>query len=375
MELAAYLARCEATLEVEPGDTQANFDFILGSEMLGRTEVSKNALKDWMAARPNCNEALYLQGLLARFKNESADQWGELFEYGLRCGKRGPVIKTSSKVWAGPDEMVESLLIISENGLGDFFRHAVHLERVQNVAKRCILACPAKLIELASRLWPLFDVMAIEGFDDDNATYDRYIYSGSLDRFFWNAETAPQKSGYFSKTKLNSEVWRDWLRTLSPKGKNIGFCFRSHMHNPLRDHYYSVLNDWCPVFGLEGFNFISLQYDCDPSEIYDFGHEAGFKIYVPPNLDQMNDLANVAGLISELDIVVSVGTMVADLSNALGIPTWRLHPGPLGCRAGRQEKTNPWYGAATTLYIRPGQDEWAGVMRSIRNDLSRGLPS
>jgi hypothetical protein len=69
--------------------------------------------------------------------------------------------------------------------------------------------------------------------------------------------------------------------------------------------------------------FINLHY-AGEEEIRKFEAQTRVGLHRWPDLDLKNDLENVAALMTELDVVISAPTTVAELAGALGVETWRV---------------------------------------------------
>jgi len=87
-------------------------------------------------------------------------------------------------------------------------------------------------------------------------------------------------------------------------------------------------------------------------------------------MDEMNDFADTAALIANLDLVVSVDTAVAHLAGALGKPVWLLDRFDHCWRwlAGRLD--SPWY-PTLRIYRQPSPGNWDAVLKEVARDLQR----
>ena len=108
-----------------------------------------------------------------------------------------------------------------------------------------------------------------------------------------------------------------------------------------RRRFYTELSEWQPLFDQKNIQLINLQYDNASFEIEDVNSRLNANIHVVDGLDLMNDLDGAAALTSTMDLVISAGTSVGDMSGALGVPTYMYgayrHPMCLGT------DDFPWY--------------------------------
>jgi hypothetical protein len=81
-----------------------------------------------------------------------------------------------------------------------------------------------------------------------------------------------------------------------------------------------------------------------------------------------NDFEDTAGLIAQLDLVISVDTSIAHLSGAMGVPTWLLVSKIHDWRWGNKGEINHYY-PSVKLYRQTILDDWGEVFSKISEDL------
>ena len=85
--------------------------------------------------------------------------------------------------------------------------------------------------------------------------------------------------------------------------------------------------------------------------------------------DDLLDFSDTAALIDEMDLVISVDTVVAHLSGAMGKKTFILLPYSPDYRWMLDRADSPWYPTAT-LFRQPSVGDWDSVISEIRQLLS-----
>ncbi|MCS6766520.1 MAG: tetratricopeptide repeat protein [Candidatus Protistobacter heckmanni] len=79
---------------------------------------------------------------------------------------------------------------------------------------------------------------------------------------------------------------------------------------------------------------------------------------------ELNDMADTAALIEQLDLVISVDTSVAHLAGALGKPTWLLVPHLPDWRWQLGREDSPWY-PAMRLFRQDVARDWSTVLGRV----------
>jgi hypothetical protein len=79
---------------------------------------------------------------------------------------------------------------------------------------------------------------------------------------------------------------------------------------------------------------------------------------------ELNDFADTASLIDNLDLVISVDTAVAHLAAAMGKPVWLLVPYAPDWRWMLDRTDSPWY-PTVQIFRQPSPGDWASPLNNI----------
>jgi hypothetical protein len=114
--------------------------------------------------------------------------------------------------------------------------------------------------------------------------------------------------------------------------------------------------------------FVSVQKEVHPADAVAMG-ERGDIVDAAPVL---GDFATTAGLLSELDLLITVDTRVAHLAGALGRPVWLMVSYIPDWRWLLDRDSSPWYPAAR-LFRLDETRTWGGVVERIREALGQWI--
>jgi hypothetical protein len=84
----------------------------------------------------------------------------------------------------------------------------------------------------------------------------------------------------------------------------------------------------------------------------------------------LNDFTETAGLIHELDLVITVDTGVAHLAGAMGKPVWLLLPFTPDWRWMLGREDSPWY-PTMRLFRQPAPKDWGSVIEHVKLELRK----
>ena len=87
--------------------------------------------------------------------------------------------------------------------------------------------------------------------------------------------------------------------------------------------------------------------------------------------DALTDLEATADALLEVDLVITVDTMLAHLAGALGRPVWTLPAFAPDMRWMLDRADTPWY-PTMRLFRQPAPHDWAGAFREVCRELISG---
>jgi Flp pilus assembly protein TadD len=305
----------------------------------------------------------------------------ELYEERWRSGQRqshrrgGPEPSFPQPIWNGPEAMgaepgpEASVLIWGEQGLGDeiwFAGYAPRLFEGGNTVLECDerLAALFRRSNLAKVIVPRCDPPRLEA-----RRAARQIAAGSLpllerQRPLKSGLPAHAPRGYLKVAPSRAEALRARLATLS-NGPTIGISWRSSKPNPARS-FEAPLDLWGPILGMSGVTFVNLQYDSDHRDLAQIRTKFGVHLVMFDDIDPLNDIDDLAALISVLDHVVSIANVNVPLCHGIGRDCHvALRHYQEDWRFQRNRDESPWL-PDCRFYWPPRDGDWESVFLQIR---------
>jgi hypothetical protein len=172
-----------------------------------------------------------------------------------------------------------------------------------------------------------------------------------------SVDLLPASVPYVHVPRVNVE----WTAERLPKrlGLRIGLCWRSGPFNPRRSLQFDELG---PLFACSAHQFFNLQEERQlaPSQ-------ETCTLLEPPK--EASDVRDLAALMLNLDLIITVDTMAAHLAGALGRPVWILLPFAADWRWMLDRLDSPWYPTARLFRQKP-QSPWSTVIAEVAKELS-----
>lgn len=365
--------RCYAmALEIVPQSAHVAYFAGMTAQMQGRTDDAMMAYRRAVAADPGHGRAHWNLAMLLLLQGDYPNGW-EHFEKRLLAAadnedwmkdvRRYLPLLGEHRLWHGEPLQERRLLIWDEQGLGDTLMMLRYLPLVrERGAGEVIVWCDPRLVRLVSllpdvdRVIAKPEAVAAASFDVHCSTMSLPFLLGS------NSQAAIPRSIPYLKVDAGTSIARAERLAALGLGRKVGLVWGGNKELA-RDALRSVaLRTFAPLFDLPGIVWVSLQKGEAAAQLADLG------LPVVDWMDECRDLLDTAGIVANLDLVISVDTSMAHLAGALGRPVWLLnrHESEWRWMLGRED--SPWY-PSMRIFTQPRAHDWDSVITRIRQEL------
>ena len=264
--------------------------------------------------------------------------------------------KLPGQEWDGSPLKDKTILVYSEQGLGDVIQFARYIPLLAQVGAKVHFVVPRPLYRLMQGLPGVTELLTDLR---PTITFDFHVPLLSIPKLMGiSLKTVPAQIPYL---RLASTA-----KLPVPAGTRIkvGIVWAGSPKH-VNDRHRSIdLDSFLSLASVNGVTLYSLQAGPRASDVVKQAHPA-LIIDLSPHL---KDFAETAAIVSQLDLVVCVDTSVAHLAGALGKPVWMLTPFSPDWRWLLERKDSPWY-PTMQLYRQSEPTRWDDVMGRIVADL------
>jgi Flp pilus assembly protein TadD len=352
-------------LSFAPGYPEALINLGSALQVTGRFDEAIATYRQGLAVSPDFPEAHFNLSLLMLMRGDFARGWDE-YEWRLKCRDRPEANRKFAKPqWDGSPLKGRTLLVHSEQGLGDAIQFVRYLPMITQRGATVVLDCQIELHQLFHTI-PGGCKTGLRG--EPLPHYDLHCALLSLPRIFKTTlENIPAEVPYLFPDPELINFWRKKLAASAPDfkmGLKIGLAWAGSATNKQDSVRSLSLDQFAPLARIPGVTFYSLQK----------GPAASQAKSAPPGLhliDYMDQFSNFsdAALIVNLDLIISVDTSVAHLAGALARPTWILIPWVPDWRWMLDRDDSPWY-PTVRLFRQTSMGDWPGVIKRVVEALS-----
>jgi tetratricopeptide (TPR) repeat protein len=269
--------------------------------------------------------------------------------------------------WDGTQALAgKTILLHAEQGLGDTIQFCRYAALVRAQGPRVVFEVQRPLVSL---MRSLEGVDALIGQGDPLPHFDLHCALLSVPRAVATTlATVPARTPYLAPPPEIATGWA--ARLANDSAWRVGLAWRgsrTHREDRLRSLALAQLDG---VLGVPGISFFSLHHELDEQDAR--------RAAACPNLvhlgSELSGLDATAGLVAQLDLVISVDTSLAHLAGALGRPLWVLLAHTPDWRWLLDRDDSPWYPSAR-LFRQRSPRGWDEVLARVADELRRATAS
>ena len=359
-------AYCKA-LEIAPGyaDAYNNLGNVL--QLQGNFEEAMVVYQKALEINSQFSEAHKNLGMLLLLTGEFEHGWKK-YEWRWECHDFPSENRNfPQSAWDGTNLSGKSILVWTEQGIGDEIMFANMLDTLSQMEVKIIAECEERLVPLFQRSFPKIQFVSREPKPNPillDKNIDYQVPIGSLAQWLRTDESQfPNKGPYLSASSEKVSQLRDKYEELTNDKLLVGISWKSINHG-IKKEKSTILENWTPILSQPDCFFVNLQYGDIKQEIGEYRSATGILIYMDQEINPLTNLDDFAAQISALDLIISISNTTVHMSGALGKEVWTLLPYIPDWRWMLEREDTPWY--PTMKLFRQNQiNDWSNVFQQV----------
>jgi tetratricopeptide (TPR) repeat protein len=345
-------------LKSDPQNYEAQYNLANVQRNLGRHDEAMQRYQQLLQRNPNHAEVHTSHAVLLLYQHEYAAGWQE-FEWRWKLAKPR---NFSQPWWNGESLANKTILLWSEQGLGDTLHFVRYIPLLKAQGARVALSCQAALHPLLKN-FPGVDALLAE--DETLQQFDYHLPLMSLPRVMQtDRHSIPCSIPYLTADPERVATWRERLKNIA--GFRVGIVwqgFKDYMSDQLRSF---PLQQYAPLADIPNVQLISLQFGYGAEQLRD--PKRTFPVHELGPVDQEGAFLDTAAILKNIDLLVSSDTSIVHLAGAMGVPTllalnlspnWRWPEG---------ETNSTWY-PSIQLFKQTTAGDWPSVVARIATEI------
>ena len=360
MDLPEKAAACyRKAIEFKPDFTEAHIE--LGNVLYAQCKLKEaiSAYDKSVMISPE-HPVAHWDRSLALLLNGNYDEGWQEFEWRLQIAQSGAKWMSAfeKKVWDGSCFDGKRIFICSEQGLGDTLQFVRFLPMVKAMGGTVILGVNHPLLPLLSGLNGIDELVEISENQLPEIEFDLFCPILSLPRIFKTSlATLPADIPYLYTPSDKASYW---YKRLDNDDFKVGIVWKgSPLHANDRNRSCEI-EQFLPLARITGVKLYSLQKGPAAEDLKKISADYDIKDLGA----DLKDFADTAGLISNLNLIISVDTAVVHLAGGMGVPVWTLLPFAPDWRWQLNKAVTPWY-PSMQLFRQTQQGDWHNVFEKV----------
>jgi tetratricopeptide (TPR) repeat protein len=355
------LASCEEALASRPDFAEAINQRGLIQQELRDLQEALSSFRKAQKVRPDFVDAHRNELQLYLLAGDFRKAWWKCDQLPKRDPSAPPSRKFAKPSWDGLELLCnKTILVHGDAGHDDTIQFCRYVPLLARRGAHVIVEVEKPLRDLVASVAGVAQVASNE---DAPAVFDLHCPLFGLPRAFATTlSTVPATTPYlWPPTQMAAK----WERLLAAKKRPwIGFIWSDDAPH-VKDRSSIELRTFLKLLDVDA-TFVCAQRDMSGS---DAAH-----LKARPDIltfgEALSDFSEAAGLLSCLDLLISVDSVMAHLAGALGIPVWVLLQYTPDWRWLIDREDSPWYPTAR-LFRQRRHDDWNEVVARVAVELQR----
>ena len=316
---ADALALADQMIAAHPTSASAHYARGRALDRLHRFEAALLSFNQAIALKPNYHEAYYGRSLCRLMLGNFRQGWDD-GEHRWHC----PGFSANHDPAFAPSSLMREalkgkrILVAAEQGAGDEIMFASMIPDLQRDARSVSLECDRRFIGLFGRSFEGVNLVArISPPIWKGAEFDYVVPAQSLGHLYRDAAADfPNRVSFLMASDMITDSWKRRLSGLGD-GMKIGISWQGGADHTRRRERSMPLEMLARNLTIENACLVSLQYGQTRQEIEEVNQSLA-KPVIRFESSQIDDFDQLAGLVSALDVVITVDNTMAQLCGALG---------------------------------------------------------
>jgi len=319
-----------------------------------------STLQQALSLAPNDADVLSTMSMLQLIMGDFEKGW--LNYQNRMAATRKPIPKrpTPPPYWQGEELGGKSILLWTEQGIGDEIVYGSMIPDVLARAGRCVLECTPRMAPIFARSFPGLTVVpyqvqgvaaaSAEGIDYQTAVADLGpAFRTSFDHF-------PKHNGYLKADPARTAALRARYKDLAQGRKIVGIAWRSK-NEDIGEMKCADLATWAAVLKVPGVLFVNLQYGDCADELAAVKSALDVDVFDDREINALKSMDDFFAQVAAMDLVISTSNTAIHVAGSLNVATWLLLPqGADSLWYWFQDRNDsPWY-PSVRIFRQPSQD-------------------
>jgi Flp pilus assembly protein TadD len=370
----------------KPDLTNTWYNLGMALQALRQPEEAIAAYNQVLKIIPDSAETRFNRSISLLLTGNFEEGWDQYeWRFGASEKKKDAAAEKSLRRWNGEGLNQKRILVIDEQGIGDTLQFIRYLPMLKERGGRVLFETSKPLESLLETFTGIDELVEPSSGGISEIEFDFFVPLMSLPCLFkTKPETIPRSVPYIHPSPEKIKHWQDrinkhtfnvgivWAGNPTSQYEGAEMMGFEHLNlvwagkpsSKIADGRSDSLECFAPIAMIESVQLYGLQ----KGQAAEQAEELSNVINVINFGDEFEDFSDTAGVIENLDLIISVDTSVAHLAGAMGKPVWVLIPYSPDWRWMLEREDSPWY-PTMRLFRQQRKGNWGHVFERVANEL------
>jgi tetratricopeptide (TPR) repeat protein len=371
-QLSEAMAAFARAIALRPGFALAHCNLGVARHTEGRFAEALEIYEKAIALDPESTETHWNKALTHLLLGEFETGW-KLYEYGLgkRSGATG-LRFDEYPAWLGADVAGRTLLLWSEQGVGDHIMFASVIPDLLERGATCVVEADPRLEPLFRRSLPEVRFLPRGAVTADVAGLgiDFQVPLGGMCRWLRpNLASFARRRPLLRADPVQTAMFRTRYCQKFASKLVVGISWMGGT-GAVRKVRSIPLIEWSAILANPDAAFVNLQYGDCAEELGAVQVALGAEVFHDPAVDPLKDLDSFAAQTAAMDLVISIDNSTVHMAGALDVPVWVMLPAVPDWRWLLGRSDSPWY-SSVRLFRQSERGDWSDVFAAVGRQLAQ----
>jgi tetratricopeptide (TPR) repeat protein len=354
-------------IRLRPGYAEAHNNMGIALRARGEHDKALESCERAIRLNPEYAQAHWNRSLILLLEGRFEEGWAE-YRWRRKTNLAASAYphKFDKLLWDGKPFVGKRLLVHYEQGLGDNLQFVRYLPLVKQLGGTVIFETPKSMYGLLESFDGIDELVEASPAAPPDVEFDLYTSLMDLPGIFGTTlDTICAEVPYIHADAAKVQRWRE---RFVADGFKVGLVWggRPTGRNEVLSlqHRSCALEHFAPLADVPGVTLYGLQKGPAAAQ----AGQLAWQIQVTNLGEQLEDFADTAAAVENLDLVISIDTSVAHLAGAMGKPVWVLLKTDADWRWLLERADNPWY-PTMRLFRQTQAGDWGSVFKSVAEEL------
>jgi len=274
----------------------------------------------------------------------------------------------NQKVWDG--KYFEGALVVhGEQGIGDEILFSSMFPDLLKIQKKLLVTCEKRLLTIFRRSFETIEFIE-RGLETPFNKNQKNIAAGDLGQFLRKNSRDFKINKWIKANKILSEKYKKYFKKNKKIKVGVAWTSFTSKSNSTFDQRKVSLNQISECLPHDKFELINLQYGNIDQDIKKLKKDSGRELVLFDFVDYKNDIDDLAAIIMNCDLVVSIASFTTSFSGSLGKKTIAMVPMDFGWTwTHDSENYSTWF-PEVKLLLQEKPGSWKEVLMKLKNEIN-----